>query len=133
MNETTPAIEITDPRVLFAAERTLLAWNRTSLSFMAFGFVIERSAFLVHSALLQAAAPTISRGFPFWFGIAFIALGIAVAAASLIQYRRIFCSLKKAKVCKELSLNTALVANAAAVLFGFVLILYLFLSTQSTP
>ena len=29
-----------DPRVFFAAERTLLAWNRTSLSLMAFGFVL---------------------------------------------------------------------------------------------
>jgi len=34
--------DLNDPRVLFAAERTLMAWNRTSISMMAFGFVIER-------------------------------------------------------------------------------------------
>ena len=32
--------DLNDPRVLFAAERTLLAWNRTSISLMAFGFLL---------------------------------------------------------------------------------------------
>ncbi len=31
-----------DPRVFFAAERTLLAWIRTGLTIMAFGFVVSR-------------------------------------------------------------------------------------------
>ena len=34
--------EPTDPRNLFAAERTLLAWIRTGIAIMAFGFVIIR-------------------------------------------------------------------------------------------
>jgi putative membrane protein len=32
--------ELNDPRVLFAAERTLLAWSRTSAGLMAFGFLL---------------------------------------------------------------------------------------------
>jgi uncharacterized membrane protein YidH (DUF202 family) len=31
-----------DPRVYFAAERTLLAWVRTGLALMGFGFVVAR-------------------------------------------------------------------------------------------
>ena len=31
-----------DPRVYFAAERTLLAWIRTGMTIMAFGFVVAR-------------------------------------------------------------------------------------------
>ena len=38
--------DLNDPRVFFAAERTLLAWTRTSLTLMAFGFVIELKAYL---------------------------------------------------------------------------------------
>ena len=33
---------MSDPRVFFAAERTLLAWVRSGLTMMAFGFVVAR-------------------------------------------------------------------------------------------
>lgn len=33
-----------DPRIRFAAERTLLAWLRTGLALMGFGFVVARLA-----------------------------------------------------------------------------------------
>jgi len=33
---------MSDPRVFFAAERTLLAWIRTGLTVMGFGFVVAR-------------------------------------------------------------------------------------------
>ena len=46
MNKINPSLNqgITDPRVRFAAERTLIAWIRTGLSMMGFGFVVARFA-----------------------------------------------------------------------------------------
>ena len=35
-----------DPRVRFAAERTLLAWVRTGLAMMGFGFVVVGSTYI---------------------------------------------------------------------------------------
>ena len=34
--------QLYNPQVFFAAERTLLAWQRSSISFIALGFVIEK-------------------------------------------------------------------------------------------
>lgn len=43
---------MSDPRVFFAAERTLLAWIRTAINLMALGFVVAR--FGLFLALLGA-------------------------------------------------------------------------------
>ncbi len=39
--------EVVDPRIYMAAERTFLAWIRTSISLIIFGFVIERFEFFI--------------------------------------------------------------------------------------
>jgi hypothetical protein len=42
-----------DPRVRFAAERTLLAWIRTGLAMMGFGFVVARFGWFLRELALQ--------------------------------------------------------------------------------
>lgn len=78
--------DLNDPRVFFAAERTLLAWNRTSLALMAFGFVIERFVLFMH-VMLHAGVGPLRRGPSFWIGLGFVLLGAAVAVVSSWQYR----------------------------------------------
>ena len=39
--------EVTDPRIYMAAERTFLAWVRTSIALIVFGFVIEKFEFFL--------------------------------------------------------------------------------------
>ena len=40
--------EVTDPRIYMAAERTFLAWVRTAISLIVFGFVIEKFEFFLY-------------------------------------------------------------------------------------
>lgn len=75
-----------DPRVFFAAERTLLAWQRTSLALMAFGFVIERFSLFL-AAVRQAPESPSHHLFSLFVGLALILLGAAVAALSSASFR----------------------------------------------
>ena len=62
-----------------AAERTMLAWIRTGLALMGFGFVVARfGLFLQQIEVMQKASPELSYGLSLWFGTALIVAGVAV-------------------------------------------------------
>jgi putative membrane protein len=62
-----------------AAERTLLAWVRTGLALMGFGFVVARfGLFLQEFQALQHATVKQPTGLSLWFGTALIAAGVMV-------------------------------------------------------
>ncbi len=88
MNDSKQQVEV-DSRIYMAAERTLLAWIRTGVALMGFGFVVARfGLFLKELALTHPEMATSSRGFSLPVGIALIALGIAVNIVSVVRHRR---------------------------------------------
>ena len=77
-----------DPRVPLAIERTFLAWVRTGLALMGFGFVVARfGLFLRELEKAQGSLALPSRGFSTAVGTSLIALGVVLTVFSVVQYR----------------------------------------------
>lgn len=77
-----------DPRVRFAAERTLLAWVRTGLALMGFGFVVARfGLFLKEIAPIEGFSRP--GGWSPWFGTALILLGVGVNVLGALEYQAV--------------------------------------------
>lgn len=116
--------DLNDPRVFFAAERTLLAWNRTSLTLMAFGFVVERFGLFLH--MLAPQTPQhLERGISFWVGLGFILLGSLMAVLAVIQYRRVLRTLKPVEIPDGYWVNMAALSTLLLAVLGMVLSAYL--------
>jgi putative membrane protein len=116
--------DLNDPRVFFAAERTLLAWTRTSLTLMAFGFMIERFSLFLLMLSPEKSAP-LHRNLSFWMGIVFLLLGTLSAAVATTQYQTVLRTLKPVEIPRNYRVNAGVLANLIIAALGIVLILYL--------
>ena len=116
-----------DPRVFFAAERTLLAWQRSALALMAMGFVVERFGLFLEvfgrNVGVDPREVTISTA----LGVGFMLCAALVSLVSAWQYRRHLKELSPAEIPRGqltwlgpvLNLALAVVALAAAGWFAW--------------
>jgi uncharacterized membrane protein YidH (DUF202 family) len=94
--ENNKSAKVGDTRVHLANERTFLAWIRTSIGIMAFGFVVEKFAlfikklsyFFEKANIPEAAAPT-SIGYSSIFGIVLVAIGAMMGVLAFIRYKKV--------------------------------------------
>ena len=78
-----------DPRVFFAAERTLLAWVRSGITVIALGFVVAR--FGLFLSLLAGAGNMPSTSYDNWLssiiGILLVLMGSFAVLAAMYNHR----------------------------------------------
>jgi putative membrane protein len=75
-----------DPRIYFAAERTFLAWLRTGLALMGFGFVVARFGLFLREMAFATGRQVAAAGSSRWFGIGLIVLGIVMTAIAFANH-----------------------------------------------
>jgi putative membrane protein len=108
-----------------ANERTFLAWIRTGIAIVVFGFALGRFAIAIREWLqLEGRGHVIpTSGASVWFGTVAILAGVVVCLAGLVRYRRTRDQLNSGRF-EPAGFVVDLVAIVTA-LFGLALAAYL--------
>ena len=112
-----------------ANERTFLAWLRTSISIIVFGFVVARFGITLREFLRLRGEAEHESGLSLGMGIGFMAMGILMALSSSFRYHATMRQLD-ANEFKPAEAIVTIWAVVAA-LFGVILSVYLIYAARA--
>jgi putative membrane protein len=111
--------ESDDPRIYFAAERTLLAWIRTGLTVVGLGFVVARFGLFLR---MMRNGPETSSTMSTMIGVSLVLLGAGAIAMATGQHIRFSRSLAReerpANYLTGWSVWFALILSAAGIILA---------------
>jgi len=87
--------EVRNRRVHMANERTFLAWIRTSIGIMAFGFVVEKFSLFMKQISIILGKSTIentippSQGYSAKIGIFLVGMGTLMVLFAFVRYKKV--------------------------------------------
>lgn len=90
MNPEKPERPLINPSDHLANERTFLAWIRTSIALMAFGFVVVKFALFIKQISIVLAGKFVApgKGYSAEIGILLVAIGAVMALLAYFRYKR---------------------------------------------
>ena len=106
-------------RTAMAADRSLMAWIRTALALVAFGFTIDRVLGPLEAT--QAREGALVLGTPRQVGLFLIALGTAAVVIGVVDHRRVVRRLSQGSGARS-SWLVAVVAVCVGALGAFLLV-----------
>lgn len=130
-----PPVEV-DPRVELAAERTLLAWVRTGVAMMGFGFVVARFGLFIRELAaighLQINSLA-SGGGSLWIGTALVVLGALTNIGATWEFVRINRALRSGEGYPSSRFPLAVVLAFGLAVVGLAMSGYLLFVDHSEP
>ena len=133
ISEDKKTARVRNRRVHMANERTFLAWIRTSIGIMAFGFVVEKFGIFIRQiyGFLSTKADfggtfghtQVSPGYSSVLGIALIGLGALMGVLAFVRYKKVEKEIDTDSYQPSLILDILL--TLAILSMGIFLVIYL--------
>src|ERR1700739_3133593 len=115
-----------DVRDHLAAERTFLAWIRTGVALMGFGFVVARfGLFLQQLRVIQGVPSAQSHAISLWLGTALIVAGIFTNVLSARNHARLVRELDQGAPARSRPSTQAVAIALFLALVGLAMAVYL--------
>ncbi len=115
-----------DPRAYMSAERSFLAWIRTGIALMGFGFIVARFGLFLHELAASKELTKLPNSrFSMPVGVLLISFGVIVNIVAGIRYENSIKAIDRGEFRKTFGTSFALTVAGVVALVGLAVAIYL--------